>query len=200
MTPTEQRDQAARLARTDTTTALEVARRIDDPWFGCQALGWVARFAPDDRVAELVEEALAVARRAVDPYRTVGAAAWPVRALVERQRWDRLPVAVTELLEASGRIEPPASHSEALFLLFQAGLPAGSTLWRPVFDALLAASDSGAHWRQRRNLRDAVLMVARVDSRFAADIAGRLSDEKTRTKIEQCLSRREARTPRTFFW
>jgi hypothetical protein len=190
----------ANLALRSTDAALAAARDIEDPWYACQALATVARFAPEDRVEAIASEALAAAREAKDPYRLVGSGAWPVRALVERQRLSALDPTVTELLRHSLRIESPASRSEALFLLFEAVFPAGIQHWRPVLDELFRSSDPVVHWRQRRNLRDAMIIVAGEDPALAEELSQGLHDDKLSRQIGSRLREAERHGPRQFFW
>src|SRR5260370_42348437 len=83
--PTQARDRAASLARSDPSTALTLAREINDPWFACQALAWVGRFWPGDDFETVINEAFEVGRKGNDPYRAVASAAWAVAALIERE-------------------------------------------------------------------------------------------------------------------
>ena len=83
--PTELRDQAARLAPEDPAAAAKIARSIDDPWFRTQALAWACRYAPANHEAKrLAREAIETAADAEDAYRQVAPCAWPLRALIER--------------------------------------------------------------------------------------------------------------------
>jgi hypothetical protein len=91
MTATDKRNLAAQLSSSDPVRALVIARRIKDPWFACQALSWVARYSPEQRFHEIIEEALRAGSKADDPYKVVASAAWPVRALAERGGIDKLP-------------------------------------------------------------------------------------------------------------
>jgi hypothetical protein len=125
MTATEKRNLAAHLARTDPDRAMVIARRIKDPWFGCQALACVARYCTEEEFGRTIEEALRVSQGAGDPYKIVASAAWPVRAIVERGQSDRLHSIIPGLREQAKKIDLLASRSEALFLLFQAVFPAG---------------------------------------------------------------------------
>ena len=75
MGATQQRDLAGQLAPNDPARALSTARAIQDPWFACQALGWVARFAPDHEFTKIIREALRVTQAEVDPYRVVAPSA-----------------------------------------------------------------------------------------------------------------------------
>lgn len=57
MSANAERDLVARIAPTDPARALEVARRIGDPWFRCQALTFVAEQSPRGDVRRLLGEA-----------------------------------------------------------------------------------------------------------------------------------------------
>jgi hypothetical protein len=176
MIATQQRDTAGRLAPIDPTRALAIARAIEDPWFACQALAWVARFAPDDQFMGIIKESLRVCRAEVDPYRVVAPVAWPIRAIVERNCLEMLPSVIPELLLRAEDIEILASRSEALFLLFQAVFPAGRENWLAVFQALREASTPLMSWRQRRNLCDAILIVCGEDKPLVQETLSVLDD------------------------
>ena len=200
MTPTQRRDRATRLASRDNEAALETARQVTDPWFECQALAWVARFGPTERFDEIVEESIAVGRASSEPYQAVAATAWPIRACVERGRVERLSTLLPSLLGAARHIQPVASRSEAVFLLFQAIFPAGRQMWAPMLDALVEASTPVSHWRQARNLVDAALIVASEAPEFACTVVARVEEPKIRARIERALSTTKMRPPRPFFW
>lgn len=200
MTPTKARDRAAKLSRTDTDAALAIARSIGDSWFACQALAWVGRFASDDRFNPIIRESLIEGQESSDPYRVVAAAAWPVRALVERNNVCRAASELRGLIDRSRTIENPASRSEALFLLFQAIFPAGSERWRFALRSLMAASIPVVHWRQGRNLLDAVMMVAGEDHAMATQIIQQTGDAKLIRKFESRLEQAKRHDPRPFFW
>ena len=200
MTPTIAREKAIKLATSDTEVALDVARSVGDPWYACQALAWVARFAPDDRFTAIVDEAFAVGRQAEDPYQIVGSAAWPLRALVERGHTERLASILPELLNLAMRIESPASRSEALKLVYEAIFPAGRRSWLSVLDVLARATYPAIHWRQSRNIRDAVLMAASEDPVFARDFCRGIGNDKAKDQIQRRLAVSQFATPRPFFW
>jgi len=200
MIASQQRDTAGRLAQTDPTRALATARAIEDSWFACQALAWVARFAQDHQFIKIVMESLHVCRAEVDPYRVVAPAAWPIRAIVERNHSEILPSVIPELLRRAKDIEILGSRSEALFLLFQAVFPAGRENWLPVLQSLREASTPLISWRQRRNLCDAILIVWGEDERLALEIINGLDDAKVKKKIEKLLASSKPGVPRPFFW
>jgi hypothetical protein len=200
MTPTEKRDLATRLVHSDPDRALAIARSIEDPWFACQALACVARFCPEDKFEHLIEESLRVGRSADDPYRKVASAAWPVRAIVERAHPDRLDSIIPDLLKMAEQIELLVSRSEALFLLFQAVFPAGREKWFSILQALMKASVNLISWRQRRNLRDAILIVWKEDAELAKELIGHLEDGKLKRQIESGIIKSPQHLLRAFFW
>ena len=125
ISPTQGRDHATRLAAINFSAALAAAREVSDPWYACQALAWVARYAPETELPRIAEEALEEAARASDPYQRVGASAWPVRALIEREQSARVHSLLPAILAQVGQIDNFGSRSQALFLLFQAVFPLG---------------------------------------------------------------------------
>jgi hypothetical protein len=78
------------IAEVDNHGALKIARGIKEPWYRCQSLASVARFAPHGELDDRIEEALAACFDAANAYKCVAVAAWPVRALIERDRTERL--------------------------------------------------------------------------------------------------------------
>jgi len=197
---TQQRDVAGRLAPSDPARALATAKAIQDPWFACQALAWVARYAPDQPFIKIINESLRVCRTEVDPYRVVAPAAWPIRAIVERNHSELLTQLIPDLLHRANDIENLGSRSEAIFLLFQAVFPAGRENWHPVLQALRGASAPLMSWRQRRNLGDAVMIVWGEDEQLARKIIDALTDTKLKTKLQKMLTTKKAYIPRSFFW
>ncbi len=200
MSPTQQRDLAGRLALKENERAHSIARTIKNPWFACQALAWVARYAPDGEFLSIIKESFDAGKNASDPFQTVGSAAWPIRALVERDRKKVLDSFVPKLLVQSKEIDNMASRSQALFLLFQAAFPAGRDKWFDVMIALRHASIPLTHWRQRRNIRDAALIVWKEDPALASEMISDLDDAKLMSQFERAIAKSEHFVPRPFFW
>jgi hypothetical protein len=135
MSATAARNHASTTARTDAKAARLQARRIADPWFRCQALAWAARYSEDADFDATASEAVKAAFEDEDPFRTVGASAWPVRAMVERKRYSLAAKTVGRALPVAARIEHPVSRGHALFLLWEAAYPMkGSAAAKPVKD------------------------------------------------------------------
>lgn len=194
------REAAIKLAKSDSGAALAAARAIDDPWYRCQALAWVARFAPESEWLRIVKSALQSAAAADDRYKNVAAAAWPIRALVERSALTDAQAALRDVLPLAAEIEHIGSRAEALLLLLQAVLPASNSLRKPVFHAILDLPHEPVHWRRRRTIREAFLMVHAREPALVAVCLPRVRDQKLRSAIESRLAAGETREPRAFFW
>lgn len=195
------REQAIRLAKQDTPAALACARDIEEPWYRCQALAWVANFAPEMEVVLIATEALQAAAQGADGYQRVAAAAWPIRALVERSFVEQADQAAACVLPTAGEIEHPGSRAEAPLLLLHATLPSPQG-WRPVFERILEIPQPPTHWRHGRALRDACLMVHVIDPAFFASRLQRVIDPKTRRRIDKGIADPDSRHrgSREFFW
>jgi hypothetical protein len=199
-TPTHDRELAHRLSGSEPSKALEVARKINDPWFKCQALSQVARYWPHPDYKHLLKEALDAADTQTDTYKQVTVSAWPIRAYLERGDVSPAKALLDRYTTAATRIENMGSRSEALFMVFQAAKPFAPNLWQPVFWALVAATEPALAWRQRRNIRDAIAMVARDGPALVEKALARLSDEKTITAVKRDLEKGRCAEPRPFFW
>lgn len=172
--PTQQRDKASRLARTDSVEALLLARAITDPWYRCQTLSTVARFAPDQRVRPIAEEAACASRECKDGYQRVAVMAWPVRALIERSRNDEAMTFVGEALEAASHIEHHVCRLDGLHLLWQAVFPLGPAARDRAQSALLAACTSANSWRAGRCMLDMAEVLASDEPHTAERIVALL--------------------------
>jgi hypothetical protein len=200
LTPTGERELVHRLAGTEPEKALAVARQIKDAWFRCQALSHVARYWPKPDYQRLLQEAVTAADAQDDTYKQVTVSAWPIRAYLERGSLSPAKSLLEKYTSAATRIENMGSRSEALFMIFQAARPFAGDLWKPVFAALVAATEPALAWRQRRNIRNAIAMVAHEDASLVKKALARLSDERTTTAIERDLKNGRRAEPRPFFW
>lgn len=197
---THQRELACKLATVDTQKAYATAKRIESPLFRCQALACVARYADDNAGVGIVADAFAAADKADDAYLRISATAWPLRALIERERLEQARECLQIQLTRVSQIVPDSSRSEALFLVFQAVFPAGQEFWRPVIDQLAEVADTPPHWRTIRNLQEAILMIADEAPDLASQMADRLPAGRRRRQLESQLTAGMRRQPREFFW
>jgi hypothetical protein len=194
------RERTLQLAKTNTPAAVAAAREIRDPWARCQALAWVARFAPDGMVSALAEEALSAADAGADRYQQVAVAAWPVRALIERSQSAPAEAALRVLIPRASGIAHAGSRAEALLLLLQAASPGSVEPGLSVLRALLSIPHPPIHWRHRRALREAFRLLRPAGEDVLRKELGKVIDEKTRRQIESALDGAERAVPRAFFW
>ena len=85
-------------------------------------------------------------------------------------------------------------------MLFQAAKPFDRKLWEPVFRALVQASEPALAWRQLRNIRNAIAMVAADNPKLVQEAISRLADEKTVAAIKRDVENGKTAEPRPFFW
>jgi hypothetical protein len=200
MVQTRERDRAINLAKSSTESAIQAARLISDPFSRCQALAWAARYAASDTTAaKIAEEAARAAEDAPDAYESVAAAAWPVRALVERARPRDAERITGQAIKKAQQIANPVSRVDALFLLVQAGWSTAGAGWSAAVASLVAAAQAAPRQKPQAVLRDLVLMLAGADRDFNAVIAA-IAEGKYKRQTEGRLARREFMTPRPFFW
>lgn len=200
LTSNGQRELSIKLASRNPKRAVEVARAIEDPWFRCQALAYVARYWPGEDYEHFLREATKAAESQDNCYKRVTVSAWPIRAYLER---DGRPPAEKLLKQFSGEatnIENMGGRSEALFMLFQAAKPFDRDLWQPVFWSLVQAMEPALAWRQTRNIRNAIAMIAADHAPLVQEAIRRLSDEKMVAAISRDVENGKCAEPRPFFW
>jgi hypothetical protein len=200
MTPTADRDLACRLAASDSDGALSVARRIPDAWFRAQALACVARYAAEPLVEGLANEALQSSRQAGDAYRVVGSAAWPIRALLERDRQKTARQALTDVLAVTGEIAPLASRAEALKLLWEAAFPGGAGLRGQILANIREHITPDGHWRAARLYRCLAATLATEDPESADRLVASMPEGPAKGRTRHDREGGIAWPPRPFFW
>ncbi len=195
MSATTERDMASRIAITDFEKALPLARNVSEPWFRCQALAQVARFAPERYVVRTAEEAIEAALMATDVYKKVAATAWPLRALIVRDYEKNAIELLSPILGLSAQIENPVSRSDALLLLWEAFFPLHSH--NPVFGALV--NSCNGHWKADYILRQVVLILASDNLGEAQRLAASMRAGKYKRQAQKRLDAGEKQQTRSFF-
>jgi hypothetical protein len=186
-------------AQSDNEHALKLARKIDDPWYRTQALAWVARYAPIGKVEGLAKEALETAAEQADPYKVVAASAWPVRALIERERGEVAEEAIVRLLDLSERIDHPVSRLEALFLLWEAVYLLGDGMRRQVQDKLVAACRAADSWKAGDRLAWAATILAADHPEEAQELVAALREGRVKRQALRRMGAGKTEKVREFF-
>jgi hypothetical protein len=200
MTPTAARALASRLAPDQPERALRAAQAIEAPWFRCQALSQVARYWPDEKYDRVLKEAVRAADSQDQVFNQVAVSAWPIRAYLERGNAPPAEKLLAKGTAASRTIENMGSRSEALFSIFQASKPFAVKLWQPVFWALVEAAEPALSWRQLRNLKNAVAMVASDNLDLAHQALEKLVEPKNLSTVRRYLDNPFKVQPRPYFW
>lgn len=149
---TRDRDRVAQIAASQPDKALQVARGIDEPWFRCQALAYVA-FHTTDRARKnrLLDEAFAAALLAGDPNRIVSVVSWPLKVLCQSGQNDKLAAETGRFLVIIGREPSPVQRTDALNRMLGA-LVSGP---RPLFWLAFDTFERAARTRLRNGKRNA---------------------------------------------
>lgn len=157
MTPTIYRDQVAKIAKTDTEAAAEIARKITDPWFEAQAWSHVARYA--DRPLVFTRKASKAASKTKDNYYRSAVRAWEIAALAERKYFDQARQVLLEAVELTKTIEHEGSKAEAIMLLFPAAFKISKSDSEVVAEVFKKTSPM-THWRAKRALKEIALILS----------------------------------------
>jgi hypothetical protein len=156
MTPTKYRDQVAKLAKTDSEKGVEISKKIVDPWFQAQAWSHLTRWA--DNPLRFSRHAAKSATKTKDDYQKSAVRAWEVASLAERGYHDQARKSLTEAVDLAASVSPLPSRAEALFLLFQSAFKISNDDAMKVAQVLVASCPP-THWRAKRALREAELML-----------------------------------------
>ena len=197
--PTSGRGLVFKKARSDTAEALACARLIAEPWYRAQALAAVARYADEEKMEELAQEALDASFEQDDPYNVVAASAWPVRALIERQRTQNAEQVIGQLLVLSDQIAHPVSRLEGLFMPWQAVYPIGGKTRQQVQDKFVAACRAADSWKAGDRLGRSAIIVALDDLEEALRLVGLLREGRHKRQTLRRIKAGRIEKVRDFF-
>jgi hypothetical protein len=209
MSATQERDRVARIASSDNASALRIARNIDDPWFRCQALGYVAWNTADDRrFLRLVAESLESGWSIKDPNRSVTVIAWPVAALARRDysQPDAMERSFGILREVIARLtgiiaqEPnPASRADALMTHIHALSPSRRGLRKGLLGLLVKECRDATNRKRQRQIEEAAMAIAPDDLDAAQGLLASLDENRRRRTTARIEAQWEGLGPRRFF-
>lgn len=156
------RAEATRLARTDRKAAFAVARKIDHPWYRCQALTAIAEeiASPRERVAPLME-AVKAAYEQPEPNRIACVGAWPLRALVAVDA-AAARREVERLLETISKEPHGLRRLDGLRGILGAVL-SSAELRDLVLPAFMHAANTSSGWRTERTVSFMAQALGKVD-------------------------------------
>ena len=199
MNPTEARDSAASLAPGNAKQALAKALTIKDPWFRAQALAFVLRYIDRGRIHEVAKLAAAAIASTDDDYKGSAVAAWPIRALIEREYSHMAQTMLDVALARAAIATPHSSRASALALLLQAAWPLGKATRRSISSAIAQVEREDGFWRVREALLDAVEWLVPTDLDHATELADGIADEKSQRKARRSIEQPRGHEPRSFF-
>jgi hypothetical protein len=180
------RGEASDLARRDPKRAMEVAHRIPDGWYRCQAFATIARHAPDDLSEEAFRQAQRAAAESFDNYQRAGVLAFAITAAFERGRRDLAEAMLADAFDLVPSIEPMASRAYALNLLWSTIAHHGDGRLRGrVIEQVQAHVHPDRSWRARFLYREIADWLAERDPRKAQALVAAMPDGKARAYLER---------------
>lgn len=194
---TQQRDRAIQLARSRPEAALDLARRIEEPWFRSQALAAVVRTIDEARVDSVVRAAVSAAEAGKDDYQRSAVLAWTIAALIARGRTADARRILERARQTARAVAPTGSRAEALSLLCEAAWPLGASVRLALLNELVDLLGVRVHWRGTRAVVHGLGHLARDAPEEARALASRISDPKSRRKALAAIDEPPAHGPRS---
>lgn len=194
-----QRDGVAQLAKTDFAAAFKRAGSTKNVRERIQSLGWIARYAPADKIPRVIAAVNKCAGTSSDFYEDVMALAWPLRALHETGNAKLMASLLKTATNMAADVSPAASRAEAIGLLIHAVLPAGLKLATSPISSLINLRGE-SHWRVIRTFVDVSLLVNAHDRQRALEIANSIAVANKRKSTVERVVNDEQMEPRPFFW
>lgn len=198
MSASEERQRAIDAARTDFREALTRARKVSDPWYRCQSLAYVARYAPEGDVLRVANEAVKAGKEGKNAYKQAAVCAWPLCALAERGKTERAEKLVAELLPLVASIDHPVSRMDALLLLWEAAVRLPHPVEQSLFEALLAACSAANSWKVGRTMQFLALVRAAEDPAQAEAIVDAMKESPYKRQARKALAAGKTEQRRVF--
>jgi hypothetical protein len=203
---TQQRDHVASIASSDPGHALELALKIADPWFRCQALSMAAVHVVDrSRRQRAIDRAFAAANELEQRNRVVTVSAWPVKALVLTGNNARASSEAARLLQIISSEGSPVRRADALRYL----LGAVSASTKAVFlrvaqafaEACLEPLQAGTRNKKGESLlEDCLPGIAQFDRALAESLLARLAPPRSERCARAIEALKDAPVARILSW
>ena len=203
--PTQQRDEASRVAPTDVSRSLTIARKIKDPWFRCQALATAAVFLTPPSRLQVIDEAFESANELQDLNRAVTVSSWPLKALAVSRDNTRVQSEGVRLLAAISKEPSPVRRADALRFLLGATAssqqPVAAQIAASLGAACLQPLQSGKRNKKGEYLlEEAIPVIARIDSNLAASLISQLPASRAQRAAESIDATRGQSVEKFFPW
>jgi len=192
MSATTERDAVIQMASSNPENALRRARGIDEPWFRCQALTFVAAAENDPKARErLVREALSAADEQSEPNRIVTVSAWPLRVMSRSGTQDALEKEVRRLLGIIATEPHAVRRADALFMLLDKLRDGPREVFLRLLDAFQAACLAMPAKAKKKEwlMRNGVEIAATVAPQRARALADLIHRPMLRRQAFEALER-----------
>ncbi len=182
------RAEVSQLAGVNPNLALSVARKIEHPWYRCQALTSIveANFSIKNR-EEILEEAMSAAYNQTEPNRVASVSSWPLRQLVQINL-NQAREHVSRLLEIIATEDHGLRRLDGLHGILW-GVVGAPALREHVFTRFTETAKVCVGWRAERIINSAALALAEYDQPSARELLAARPDTRytrpARTKLLQ---------------
>lgn len=182
------RAEVSKLAASNPSKALATARRIEHPWYRCQAIASIVEANPSHRSAQsLLDEALQAAYAQEEPNRVASVAFWPLRLLVDVHAAGA-SAHVHKLLNIIAR-EPHGLRRLDGLASILAAVMSSAELRPRALEAFLQTAGACVGWRTERIIDSIVQALAPVDQVAAVELlASRSPSRSTRQRRDLLAS------------
>ncbi len=187
------RDRVIQMSPASPARAIELAKRIVDPWYRCQALAHVAHETSDLRQKKrFLRRAFAAAAELSDLNRKVTVSAWPLKVLCHSPGAGDLTAETERLLHSAREITSPVQRADALNLVLGSLLEASKPLFVKALQNFTAACCAPLASGGRNKKGDALLVpwiaiVDRLDRALARELLESLSSSASRKRASAAL-------------
>ena len=203
---TEQRNTVAAMAAREPQKALELARRIDDPWFRCQALSMAAVHVQDRRTQkQAIKEAFASANALSDPNRIVTVSSWPLKALVLTGNAAPAAAEAERLLKIISAERSPVRRADALRHLLGGVSSCRKDVVHRVAKEFAAAclaplQNGKRNTKGESYLEECLPAIAQIDPGFAQTLLSRLTPPRSERAIRAIAAMKSAPLSKILPW
>jgi hypothetical protein len=178
------RSETGELAPRNWAKALDRARAIPDGWYRAQSLATVAEHAPEERVLDILNEAVKAADACHDEYGMVAVRSWPLQVAFKRGRISFAERERERAIELAASVQPLASRAYAMQCLWGGCYAADPRHAKPVWEAIRSLCHPDRSWRAARLYRHIADIRAYYENKGAAHtVILAMPEGKARAKL-----------------
>ena len=181
------RNRVWELGPSDWKKALEIARSIQDPWYRCQSLAYVAENCPDPKQQiAIVQQAFKAGEAATGPNRIVTVSSWPLHILNGLHRESEVRSRLERFLQIIATEPHPVRRMHGLAFLLHAVHPRRA-LFLKVLEPFKEACRNCHSWRVGQAIPQVAYLAEQIDSQLTSELLDLITVAKARRRAERQL-------------